>query len=480
MCARVKKLSGHTIATTLFCTVAVALALAGCRTARVAPGTTSASRNATTLTPGAPGVTAGKATSTPGAHTVIPGAASVIPSAAEGSLPDTTFTLTLEGEDCRFADHTDYGIYVPSTAEKIRGIMVFQHGCSQEEFGLSRHHDVQYQAFARKWDLAIIETTIFGLCDVWARPSEGSYKALMLALTKAGVRTGHSELANAPLLVWGHSGGGFWVLSMLHEHPERIIAAIAYSAAWDPQWDYPEAAYEVPILFRHAGPGEGADNIPATARHSFAHLRAHDAPAAIAYTRGQGHNHSYMRTITVPFWEAALQQRLAPDGSLKPIDRDQSYLVDTISFNIYRAADFRGESRGLCLLPDYGSAYAFREFALKGAVRDATPPPAPFDVAIETDGEGNSFLVWRADADLESGIGHFNIYDGDGRLIGRIPEEGLYQDFDRNGDQARPVIPPAMKFRLSGNDRGPFCVQTVNRDGLASEKAVLITPARKS
>ena len=145
---------------------------------------------------------------------VAPNAASAIPSEVERPLPDTTFTLTLEGEDCRFADHADYGIYVPSTAEKIRGIMVFQHGCSQEEFGLSRHHDVQYQAFARKWDLAIIETTIFGLCDVWARPAEGSYKALMLALTKAGVRTGHSELANAPLLVWGHSGGGFWVLSI--------------------------------------------------------------------------------------------------------------------------------------------------------------------------------------------------------------------------------------------------------------------------
>ena len=188
--------------------------------------------------------------------------------------------------------------------------MVFQHGCSQEEFGLSRHQDVQYQAFARKWDLAIIEATIYGLCDYWAYPANGSYKTLMLALTKAGNRTSHPELPDAPFLIWGHSGGGFWVLSMLHEHPERIIAAIAYSAAWDPQWDYLPEGYQVPILFRHAGPGEGAENIPATARHSFAHLRAHDAPASIAYTRGQNHNHSYMRTITIPFCTRLLNQSL--------------------------------------------------------------------------------------------------------------------------------------------------------------------------
>ncbi len=381
---------------------------------------------------------------------------------------DTLFDITLIGDECKFADHIDYGVYVPSTAEKIRGVMVFQHGCSQEEFGISRHHDVQYQAFARKWDLAIIEATIFGLCDVWAYPGNGSYKTLLLALTKAGVRSGHTELPDAPFLIWGHSGGGFWVLSMLHEHPERIIAAVAYSAAWDPQWDYLPEGYEVPILFRHAGPGEGADNIPATARHSFAHLRSHDAPASIAFTRGQGHNHSYMRTITIPFWDAALKQRLSEDGSLKPIDRSQGYLVDTLSYNIYREPEFRGDKKSLCLLPDYNSAVAFREFASTGIVKDTTPPDKPYDLKIMPDGDAY-LLTWRAEADLESGIGCFNIYK-DGELIGRVPESGVYQDYDRNGDQSHPVDPPAMQLRIPST-AGTYAVETVNRDGLASEKA---------
>ncbi len=388
---------------------------------------------------------------------------------AAAPLPpaDTAFTITLIGEECKFADHVDYGIYVPSTAEQIRGVMVFQHGCSQEEFGISRHCDVQYQTLARKWDLAIIEAAIYGLCDVWAYPENGSYKSLLLALTKAGAKTGHPELSQAPFLVWGHSGGGFWVLSMLHEHPERIIAAIAYSAAWDPQWSYAPEAYDVPILFRHAGPGEGADNIPATARHSFAHLRAHDAPASIAYTKGENHNHSHIRSITIPFWEAALQQRLAEDGSLQPLDRNLTYLADTLTFNIYKESDFRGDKSGLCLLPDYTSAVAWREYASKCKYTDPSAPSAPYDLRVE-DGQ----LCWKADADIESGIYCFNIYK-DGQPVGRVPENGYYQTYDTNGDQARPVIPPAMEFRLPAGDWIELSVEMVNRDGLISEKAVL-------
>lgn len=386
---------------------------------------------------------------------------------------DTVFSITLIGEECTFADHADYGVYVPSTAKTIRGVMVFQHGCSQEEFGLSRHCDVQYQALARKWDLAIIETNIFGLCDVWAYPSNGSYSALLLALTKAAKRSSHPELPDAPFLLWGHSGGGFWTLCMLHEHPERIIAAVCYSAAWDPQWEYPAAAYDVPVIFRHAGPGEGADNIPATANNSFAHFRSHDAPASIAYTRGQGHNFSYMRSMTIPFWEAALKQRLAPDGSLQPLDREQTFLGDTERFNICREKYYYGDKSGLCLLADRTCAEAWSEYASTGQVIDKTSPDAPYDLKIVTDG-GDAKLTWRSEADIESGIGHFNIYC-DGELIGRVPQEGVFQDYDHNGDQARPVIPMAMEFELPlADSSASIAVEAVNRDGLKSAKAEVI------
>ena len=395
--------------------------------------------------------------------------------AAQAAAParDTVFTIAIEGEDCTFADHAEYGVYVPSTAGRIRGLMVFQHGCSQEEFGLSRHCDVQYQAFARKWDLAIVESTIYGLCDYWAYPENGSYKTLMLALTKAGAATGHEELPQAPMLLWGHSGGGLWVLAMLRQHPERIISAVCYSAAWDPDWDYLPAAYDVPMILRHAGPGEGADNIPATARPTFAQMRAGGAPASIAYTRGQNHNHSYIRSITIPLWDASLKQRLAADGSLQPLDGQKTWLGDTITYEIYREADYQGDKTALCRLPDRESAEAWSEYASRGIVTDKTPPSAPFDLKLSADGDRLK-ITWKADADIESGIGCFQIYVN-GEQIGRVPEQGNYQDFDRNGDQARPVNPPAMEFFLPmPAATATIAVETVNRDGLTSGKAEIV------
>lgn len=385
--------------------------------------------------------------------------------------PDTVFNITLIGDECKFADHAEYGVYVPSTAEKIRGVMVFQHGCSQEEFGLSRHHDVQYQALARKWNLAIIEATIFGLCDIWAFPSNGSYAALLLALTKAGVHTSHPELPQAPFLLWGHSGGGLWTLAMMHEHPERIISAVCYSAAWDPDWDYLPEGYQIPVLLRHAGPGEGADNIPATARHSFAKMRANGAPAAIAFTKGQGHNYSYMRSMTVPFWEASLKQRLAADGSLQPLDPAKTFLGDTVTFEIFREADYTGDKSALCRLPDRECAQAWSEYASTGVYVDKTAPEPPYELTITASGD-NALLRWRAEADIESGIKCFNIYLND-EQIGRVPEEGTFQDYDRNGDQSRPVIPPDMSFTLPGPVTGTCSVEMVNRDGLVSERTTI-------
>ena len=46
-------------------------------------------------------------------------------------------------------------------------------------------------------------------------------------------------------------------------------------------------------------------------------------------------------------------------------------------------------------------------------------------------------LTWKADADIESGISHFNIYK-DNQLVSRFPSAGSYQQFDTNGDDAYP------------------------------------------
>ena len=127
----------------------------------------------------------------------------------------------------------------------------------------------------------------------------------------------------------------------------------------------------------------------------------------------------------------------------------------------------------LIILPDRESAEAWSEYASRGIVTDKTPPAAPFN--LKATPEGNRLrLTWKADADIESGIGCFQIYVND-EQIGRVPEQGNYQDFDRNGDQARPVTPPAMEYLLPlPASTATIAIETVNRDGLTSSKAEIV------
>ena len=369
-------------------------------------------------------------------------------------LRDTVVRITLQGASCPFASFADYGVWVPGGEGPLRGVMVFQHGCTMEAFGITKPYDLQYQAFARKWHLAILETAIHGDCHVWAHPESGSAAALMKVLSKAGGKTGHPELATVPWLMWGHSGGGHWTLAMLRDYPGRILAAVSYSAAFDPQWDYPEAAAQVPLLLRHAGAVDEFALCETTARHTFDKLRAMDAPVSIVYNRGENHNLSHLREMMIPFFEAALRERLPRrEGEpLRPVRTGRTWLGDTLTLMVFPEKGFKEDKSAMCRFPDKESALAWQEYAIKNEVADKTPPPPPGSVeataCVETStGERNLTVRWHAEADPESGIDHFNIHV-EGVGVFRFPEQGTFQTYDRNGDNTVPPFPPAMEMTV--------------------------------
>lgn len=377
------------------------------------------------------------------------------------------------GSSCSFADSADYGVFIPGGDEPLNGVLVLQHGCGMERFGITRPYDLQYRAFAEKWGLAVVETALYGSCYVWRDPESGSAEALFNVLKEAGDSTGHPELASAPMLLFGHSAGGYWTLAMLRDYPSRILAAVCYSAAGDPQWDYPAEAAEVPVLLRHAG----ANDAPSvfceqTARNGFRKLRSMDAPASIAYNEGQNHNYSYLRYMAIPFYEAAMRDRLPSKngGALRPVDRSEAWLGEPDSFGIFPEKGYEGDKSGLCLFPDEQTARIWQEYVKTGLVTDKTPPEAPYDISVSR-GESSTVISWKADADIESGIGCFKVYVNGG-LAGTVPEQGEYQSFDLNGDNTWPVEPVGMSLTLDGalGKSDIVEVENINRFGLASDR----------
>lgn len=388
---------------------------------------------------------------------------------------DTVIRLTLKGADCPFADHADYGIYIPTRAEQLQGVLVLQHGCGMEQFGITKPYDLQYRAFARKWKLAVIETALYGNCGGWRDPGSGSGPALLKVLQQTAIASTHPELNTIPWLLWGHSGGGHWTLGMLRDYPDRILAAVCYSPAFDPQWNYPAAARKIPVLTRHAGKNDANDAgvlCQATSIHAFQKLRDLDAPASIALNESQNHNLSYLRYMAIPFYEAALKQRLpaTPGGTMKDIDRSQAWLGDTLTLQLYKESTYQGNKKGLCLFPDESVAKTWKEYYATGTVADKTPPDPPFGLVVKKQGDAIE-LTWSADADIESGIQRFEIFK-DGALVGRLPETGYYQYFDLNGDNTlQPQVVP-MRYLLNGaaGANATIAVQTINHFNLSSAK----------
>lgn len=390
------------------------------------------------------------------------------------AVRDSVYRVTLEGESCPFAYKADYGVYVPGSAKRIRGVLVLQHGCTMEQFGITRPYDLQYQAFARKWDLAVLETALYGDCHVWHDPESGTAEALFNVLSIVGAKSGHPEMEGAPFLLFGHSAGGYWTLAMLRDYPERIIAAVTYSAASDPQWDYPAESAKVPILLRHAGDADGVPEIlcEATAKHSFSKLRAMDAPAGIAYTAGQNHNFSYLRYMAIPFYEAALKQRLPKGKStvLKDLDPKKTWLGDPETLELCKESSFKGDAVSLCRFPDKLTAENWKEYVSTSTLSDKTAPSAPYDLkVVRTD--TSLVLTWKADADIESGFSKFNIYKNK-VLVGTVPAEGRYQSFDTNGDNTYPLQPARMEFTISGTDARKVGVESVNQFDLVSKRTI--------
>ena len=388
------------------------------------------------------------------------------------------YQTTLQDSTWLF-DRIEYAVFIPEKISVLRGVFIHQHGCRMEGIGASTAYDIQYQYFAKKWGLAVVSPDIFPKpgrsCRDWIDTENGTGDALIRLFSQLAIMSGHDELQRIPWLLWGHSGGGYWTLSMMKNYPERIIGVFAYSPAFDPKWDYPQAAYKIPLMIRHAG---SADlNGPGvacwqTALNTFARFRENNGYASLAYNYGQDHNYSYVRSMAIPFYEGVLAQRLPehPLGMLKDMNPSKVWLGDNAVYHIMSASDFKGNVPSMNVLPDSTVAVKWREYVITGTVGDKTPPPAPYDLQVSLVNDTLAVVTWKADADIESGIQYFNIRVIDEQTK-RFPVSGDYQRFDTNGDNTVPITLPEIKCEITKPTNAKeslIFVSTINHSGLES------------
>ena len=369
--------------------------------------------------------------------------------------------------------YVDYYLWVPEGVEKLRGIIVHQHGCGTGASigGQTAADDLHWQALAKAQQCALLgscyEPRQAVNCRLWCDARRGSAARFLTALEHFATATGHQEISTVPWCLWGHSGGGFWASLMQTLYPERIVAIWLQSGTAFGYWtngeieapNIPAGAYGVPVM---ANPGLKEKD------HERFHV-AYDGSKAMQQeylSKGAtffefapdpltGHECGDSRYLSIPFFNFWLTHRIssaAADAGLASVD---SGVLDQWKFQM---------------------AQKHSEFIRVGSVTDGTKPDSPANVLAKRLDGGAVQITWTAEADFESGIGGFLILRDDQELT-RLPEKPvgrfgrpLFQTMSYHDSPEYPL--PKMEFidRTAPTNRMPtYAIRTMNSVQLLSE-----------
>lgn len=306
----------------------------------------------------------------------------------------------------------EYRVWIPDGTQKINGIIVHQHGYGRN--GMSIPYDIHWQALARRWNMALMGTHYVANdnCSSWSNPWNGSDKAFKSAIHDLSVQSNHPELNEAPWALWGHSGGGSWVINMLNLYPEKIIAVFARSGGGS----FTPEGLKVPVVFNYGI----TDMRPEMYHQSYVSRRAAGGFCTMALDSTTGHNCGNSRLLSIPFFNECIANRMAKDESgnyiLKETSISELWFGDPANANIYEGKTYQGDKDKMTWLISENFAKAWQEFVRTGSVTDLTAPNKAPSLTEAKIVKNTIIISFRLEADLESGVKDVILYR-DGKEI---------------------------------------------------------------
>ena len=188
-------------------------------------------------------------------------------------------------------DKAEFRFWLPKDAGPVRGVVVLVPGSNGD--GRPMAADAFWQAFATTQRLALIACRFTdkpheqSFIEDYVDVSRGSGQALLDVLSTFAAKSGHAEVATAPLFLWGMSAGGQFNYEFVAWKPERVAAFIVNKGGIYYSALLPAAARKVPgFLF------VGATDLPSrveTITGLFAVNRRGGAVWALVVEPGAGH-----------------------------------------------------------------------------------------------------------------------------------------------------------------------------------------------
>jgi poly(3-hydroxybutyrate) depolymerase len=227
-------------------------------------------------------------------------------------------------------DKAQFRLWVPPNGAALKAVLVLVPGSNGD--GRAMAQDTVWQAFAAKNHLAIVACRFTdkpheqGFIEDYVNVSQGSGQALFDMLAKFAVRSGRTEIATAPLLLWGMSAGGQFDYELTAWKPERVAAFVVNKGGIYYTALASRAAREVPgMLFIG---GKDLEQRVQTITGIFAVNRRGGALWALAEEPAVGHVVGKSRDVSMIFFEDVLAARLGSGNALKPLTEKSGVIGD--------------------------------------------------------------------------------------------------------------------------------------------------------
>jgi dienelactone hydrolase len=124
----------------------------------------------------------------------------------------------------------EFRLWFPDMVGLIRGIVLLVPGSNED--GRADIADLKWQAFAVKSRFALLGCFFADkqhnemFIEQYVNASQGSGMALLRAIADLSKASGHPELRNVPLLLWGMSAGGEFNYEFVNWKPSRVAAFV--------------------------------------------------------------------------------------------------------------------------------------------------------------------------------------------------------------------------------------------------------------
>lgn len=210
--------------------------------------------------------------------------------------------------------HAEFRLWIPSGLVQVRAVVSLMPGYAGDGRGMAA--DPEFQALAQRTGTVLLGCSIKG--DEYPKAKDWSGAVLLQALGELSQLSNRPEIAQAPLLMWGHSAGGMFNYNFVCWKPERVAAFIVNKGGY---YDGTArgAALGVPGLW-FAGQKDEEYRLQGITDY-FTVGRRQGAPWTLAFEPNSGHELGRTKQMGIFYFETLLGLRLEPSAParLKPV-----------------------------------------------------------------------------------------------------------------------------------------------------------------